>query len=117
MTSRLRMTPAICVTRGRRVAKLSPIFWVNEQKCLIGYTGVNVDLESVSRNRQPNTTQNEDVYAIRCRPEAADDIISGENVKTIQGYAVLNFEISRIRSFGENHNQPFVFRVGDGRPT
>ena len=44
------------------------------------------------RNRDPNTTQNEHVYVICYRPEVADDVISGENVKTIQGYDVLNFE-------------------------
>ena len=53
-------------------------------------------------------TQNEDVYAIRCRPEVAGDIISGGNAKTIEGYPVLNFEIATIRSFQENHNQLFV---------
>ena len=53
-------------------------------------------------------TQNEDVYAICCQPEVAGDVISGATVKTIEGYAVLNFEIASIRSFQENHNQPFV---------
>ena len=38
-------------------------------------------------------TQNEHVYAICCRPEVACDVISGGNVKTIEGYAVLNFEV------------------------
>ena len=53
-------------------------------------------------------TENENVYAIYCRPEVAGDVISGENVKTVESYAVLNFEIASIRSFRENHNQPFV---------
>ena len=39
-------------------------------------------------------TQNEHVYAIGCRLEVADDVISGENVETIKGYAVLNFEVA-----------------------
>ena len=43
-------------------------------------------------------TQNEDVYAISCRPEAAGDAISGENVTTIEGYAMLNFEIANFSS-------------------
>ena len=38
-------------------------------------------------------TQNKHVYAICCRSEVAGDVISGENVNTIEGYAVLNFEV------------------------
>ena len=37
-------------------------------------------------------TKNEHVYAIFCRPKVACDTISTENVKTIEGYVVLNFE-------------------------
>ena len=43
--------------------------------------------------------QNEHVYAICCRPEAAGGIMSGESVKIIEGYAVLNFEVSSSSSF------------------
>ena len=35
--------------------------------------------------------QHEHVYAICCR---AGYVISGENVKTIEGYGVLNFEVA-----------------------
>ena len=34
-------------------------------------------------------TENEHVYAIYYRPEVFGDVISGGNVKTIEGYAVL----------------------------
>ena len=44
-------------------------------------------------------TQNEHVYAICCRPEVADDVISGENVKTIEGYDMLNFGVASFISF------------------
>ena len=44
-------------------------------------------------------TQNEHVYVICCRPEVAGDFISGENVKTIEGYAVLNSEVASFSSF------------------
>ena len=44
-------------------------------------------------------TQNEHVYAICCRPEVAGDVISGENVWTIEGYAVLNFEVAIFCTF------------------
>ena len=42
-------------------------------------------------------TQIEHVFAICCRPEVADDVVSGDNVKIIEGYAVLNFEAAIIR--------------------
>ena len=38
-------------------------------------------------------TQNEHVYAICCRPEEVNDVVSSENVKTMQGSAVINFEL------------------------
>ena len=44
-------------------------------------------------------TQNEHVYAICHRPEVAGDVISGENVKTIEGYDVLNFDVTSFSSF------------------
>ena len=53
-------------------------------------------------------TQNEHVYAICCRPEVDRDAVSGEHVKTIKGYALLNFEADSISSFRENQNQPFA---------
>ena len=53
----------------------------------------------ISRNRDLNMTQNQYVYAICCRPEVAGDHISGENVKTIEGYAMLNFEVGSSSSF------------------
>ena len=43
-------------------------------------------------------TPNEHVYAICCRSEVAGDVIFSENERTIEGYAMLNFEHSiRIR--------------------
>ena len=51
------------------------------------------------------------------QPEVVGDVISGENVKTIKGYAVLNFVAANISNFRENQNQPFALRVDDDRPT
>ena len=45
-------------------------------------------------NRHPNMTHNEHLRAICCRSEVAGDVISGENVTTVEGYAVLNFEVA-----------------------
>ena len=53
-------------------------------------------------------TQNERVYAICCRLEVAGDVISVENLKTIEGYAALNFEAASFSSYRENQNQPFA---------
>ena len=58
-------------------------------------------------------TKNEHIYAICCRPEVDGDC---GNVKTIEGYVVLNFEAASISSSWENENQPFEY-VDDGRPT
>ena len=53
-------------------------------------------VESLSRNRDPNMTQNEHFHVICCRPEVAGDVISGRNVKTIEGYAVINFVVAGL---------------------
>ena len=55
--------------------------------------------ERFSRNRDPNMAQIEQVYAICCRPEVAGDVISSNIIKTIAGYAVLNFEVASSSSF------------------
>ena len=92
---------------------MSPIFGVKEQKCLVlGYSNANEALapqfpklltlsesvDTLSRNRDPNVTQNEYVYAIFCPPEVAGDVISSVIVKTIESYVVLNFETASISS-------------------
>ena len=53
-------------------------------------------------------TQNEYVYAICYRPEVAGDVIYGGNVKSIESYNVLNFEVASFSSFQENQIQPFA---------
>ena len=47
-------------------------------------------------------TQNEHVYEICYRTEVAGDVISGGVVKTIEGYALLNFEADSFGTFREN---------------
>ena len=64
-------------------------------------------VEALSRSRDPNMTQNEHVCAICCQPEVAGDGVSGENVKTIDRYALLDFEAAIVRSFRENQNHQF----------
>ena len=53
-------------------------------------------------------TPNEHVYAICCRPEVVGGVISGESVKTVDGYALLNFEATSFSGFRENQNQLFA---------
>ena len=43
--------------------------------------------------------KNENVYAICCRPEADDEVISGRNVKTPEGYIVAKFDVISFNSF------------------
>ena len=38
-------------------------------------------------------TQSEHVYAICCRPDGDDNVISGRHVNTIEGYIVVYFDI------------------------
>ena len=84
---------------------LEPNFGFKEQKRLMGYTTGNEALEphfpklstfskSVepsSRNHDPNMTQNEHVYVIA--------VISGHDVKTVEGYNTLNSEVDSSNSF------------------
>ena len=44
-------------------------------------------------------TQNKHFKTICCRPEVDCDVISGGNVKTIESYAMLNFEVASLSSF------------------
>ena len=56
-------------------------------------------------------TQIEHVYAICCRPEVDGDVISSYNVKTSEGYDVLNLEVTSFSSFREIKKS---FRDGSG---
>ena len=56
-------------------------------------------------------TQNKHLNAICCRPEVAD-VVSSDNVKTIEGYAVLNFEVAIALFVSEIFKK--TFRDGGG---
>ena len=43
-------------------------------------------------------TQDEHVYAICCRPEVPGDVMSSENVNTMESYAVLCVEVASFSS-------------------
>ena len=92
---------------------MSYIFGVKEQKYVKNlasqFPKLEIFRESVellSRNCDPNMTQNEHVCVICCRPEVGCDVISGEKVETVLGYIVVNFEVaisSRFRDIKKNH--------------
>ena len=44
-------------------------------------------------------TQDQHVYAICCRLEVADDVVSSQNEKTIEGYLVVDYEVAISNSF------------------
>ena len=55
-------------------------------------------------------TQNEHkhIHANCCRPEVDDDYISGRNVKTVEGYVLVHFEVIGFNSFLYIHKNHFV---------
>ena len=56
-------------------------------------------------------TQDEHVYAICYRPAIVGGVISGENVKTIEGYAFLQFDAA-IFSSGTHRKATVVVQGG-----
>ena len=59
-------------------------------------------------------TKNEHVYVIFYRPEVDDDVVSGRNVNTIEGYIVANFEVAGSSSFRDFPKRLFcASEVGD----
>ena len=60
-------------------------------------------------------TQNEHVYEICCRPEVDDDFIPSRNVKTIEGYIVVSFEVASSSSCQDFSQRLFCdCEVGNG---
>ena len=58
-------------------------------------------------------TKNEHIYAIFCRLEVAGDVLSGDNVTTIVGYAVLNFEVASFSNFPDIKEKSIISVVAD----
>ena len=58
-------------------------------------------------------TKNEHVYASCCLPEVAGDVISAENVKTVECYAELNFEVASFSSFRDIPKNHLVTAAAD----
>ena len=57
-------------------------------------------------------TQNFHVCAIFFRPEEAYDVISGRNIKTIEGYNAIHFDVPSSNTFRDTKNKSF--RDGGG---
>ena len=94
---------------GRRLVHVGPIFGAKEYKCPTTYANYNKTLETafqklstfsksvqaLSRNRNPNMSQNQHIYAINCgRPEVTVDAISSQTANTVPTYIVVNFEVA-----------------------
>ena len=62
-------------------------------------------------------SQNEHVYAICCRLEVDDAVISGQNVKTLEGYVMVNFEIVGFSGFRDIQKNHFVTAGARQTPT
>ena len=58
--------------------------------------------------------QKEYVYAICWRVEETGDVFSSASVKTIEGYAMLNFEVAIFSSFRDIKNKIRDGGVGSG---
>ena len=56
-------------------------------------------VEPLSRSRDQNMTQDEHVCVICCRSKVDCYVISGQNVKTVLGYIVVNVEVASSSSF------------------
>ena len=69
-------------------------------------------IETLSRTRDPNTTQMNTFVRFACRPAVDDDVICGVNVKTLECYAVVNFEVAISSCFRELKNH-FVTAAAD----
>ena len=87
---------AICVVIHRRIH----IF----QNCKPFRDQLNDYQEIVIRK---NVAQNEHLHAICGRLEVAGDVISGLNVKTIDGWRLVTFEIAGLSNFREKLKNSF----------
>ena len=93
-----------------------------EQKCQIGCTRENEALESqfpklltfseyvesLSRNHDPKVTQNLHVFAICCRPEIDNDVISGVAVDNVGMDVPIKFGDSGSNRFRDIRGADFV---------
>ena len=48
------------------------------------------------------------VCTICCRPDVAYDVVSGQNVKTVEGYLAVNFEVASSNIFRDIQRNHFV---------
>ena len=66
-------------------------------------------------NRYPEiVTPNKHIYALCCRPEVAGVLISGENVQTIECFAVLHVEMLKLLALAVSEIFEEKFRDGGG---
>ena len=63
---------------------------------------------TVIEKSRPEHAPNLHVCTICCRPEIVYDVISDRNVKTIERYHSVNFEVASSNSFRDIKKNPFV---------
>ena len=80
---------------SNRLHKRKWSHWITVSKLLT----FSESFEPLSRNRDPNMTQNLHVCTICFRPEVVYGVISGRKVKTVEGYPVVRFEVASSNSF------------------
>ena len=70
----------------------SRIFELRERKEKVGRSGTNLFEipRTITGKSRPEHDQNVHVHAIYCRPDVADDIISGQCVGTFRDYSGVN---------------------------
>ena len=68
-------------------------------------------VELLLRNRDLNMTPNLHVCTICCRPEVVYGVISGLDVKTMESYLVINFEVASSNSFQDIQNKVITTTV------
>ena len=61
--------------------------------------------------------QNDHVYAICCRLEVDGNVFCGQNVKTIEGYIVVNFKVATSKRFRDIFIQDAHQLVGSQNAT
>ena len=116
-----KSTWAINVMRRRRLVHLSLIFGVAEQKCLTYHATSDEALESsflqsckpffksiepLSRNHDPKMTQYE--HTRLCDLLPIGEVVSGRNVKTVDGCLAVNFEVASCSSFRRNITKAYI---------
>ena len=93
--------------RGRRQLDLSHSSGSKKEQNVSRVTNILEILLTFIKKSDQEMTKNDHVYANCCRPEVAGNVISGRNVKTIENYVLVNFEVASSSSFRDRLKNQF----------